>query len=221
VALAGATLSASDAAAQAITMPSLGGMGLQANSTHDLPSRTDMGRGSVAIFDFEHTHLGTEIEGAPMWWRKAGSNATGQGWELSLGLVTETRVGRLFVAGIVRAQFRDFDSKSFALSPLQNMGMVGIRLGPFEPESRVGFSLFTFDVFHGAYSFEMLSPRVEAGLGLRFGPIRVGATVFSEYLWRWWGDSYFEKGIAFEVRLESPKKSPIKVEYVETPPDTK
>jgi hypothetical protein len=127
-------------------------------------------------------------------------------------VVTETRIGPVFMAGIIRTQFRYFDSASFALSPIQNMAMVGVRLGPIEPEARVGMSLATFDVFHGAYSFEMFSPRVEGGLGLRFGRFRVSAHGFSEYLWRWWGDSYFEKGIAFEVRLEAPKKSPITVE---------
>ena len=126
--------------------------------------------------------------------------------------MTETRIGPVFMAGTIRTQFRYFDSKSFALSPLQNLAMVGIRLGPIEPEVRVGFSLATFDVFHGAYSFEMFSPRVEGGLGLRFGRFRVSAHGFSEYLWRWWGDSYYEKGVAFEVRLEAPKKSPLVVQ---------
>jgi hypothetical protein len=221
--VAGVTLSTASAGAQALTLPNLGGAGFQgADANHELPSRTDMGRGSVAIFDFQHTFLGTEVEGAPMWWRKAGSNDTGSGWELSFGAVTETRIGHVFLAGIMRTQFRDFDSKSFALSPLQSLAMVGVRLGPFEPEARVGTSLFTFDVFHGAYSFEMFSPRVEGGLGLRFGRVRVGADVFSEYIWRWWGTSYFDRGVAFEVRLESPKKSPLTVEYVDsTPPDTR
>jgi hypothetical protein len=86
------------------------------------------------------------------------------------------------------------------------MAMVGASLGPFQPESRVGFSLLTFDVFHGAYSFEMLSPRVEAGFGLRFWRLRFGAHAFSEMLWRWWGSNYFEKGIAFEIRLDAYKK---------------
>ena len=41
------------------------------------------------------------------------------------------------------------------------MALVGVRLGPFEPESRVGFSLITLDAFHSQWSFEMFSPRVE------------------------------------------------------------
>jgi hypothetical protein len=171
-----------------------------------------MGPGSVAVFDYEHTYAATEAEGGPMWWRKADGDGKGQGWELSLGVVTETRIGPVFMAGIIRTQFRYFDSSSFAVSPLENMAMVGIRLGPIEPEVRVGMSLVTFDVFHGAYSFEMFSPRVEGGLGLRFGRFRMSAHGFSEYLWRWIGESYFEKGVAFELRLEAPKKSPLAVQ---------
>jgi hypothetical protein len=211
--LACAGLASGSAAAQGLSMPSMGAVGFQgSDNSPELPSRRIMGPGSVAVFDYEHTYAGTELEGAPMWWRKAGSDATAGGWELSLGVVTETRIGVVFLAGIIRTQFRYFDSKSFALSPIQNMALVGIRLGPIEPEVRVGMSLATFDVFHGAYSFEMFSPRVEGGLGLRFGRFRMSAHGFSEYLWRWWGDSYYEKGVAFEVRLEAPKKSPLAVQ---------
>jgi hypothetical protein len=207
-----AGLATTIAAAQGLTTPfSSAGFG-GTNNDPTLPSRATMGKGSVAVFDYEHTYAGTELEFAPMWWRRAGSDTTSGGWELSLGVTTESRIGQVFLAGIIRTQFRYFDSKSFALSPIQNMAMVGVRLGPIEPEVRVGMSLLTFDVFHGAYSFEMFSPRVEGGLGLRFGRFRVSAHGFSEYLWRWWGDSYFEKGVAFEVRLEAEKKkSPLAV----------
>jgi hypothetical protein len=207
-----AGLWATTGAAQGLTMPfpSAGISGGDSDPT--LPSRKIMGRGSVAVFDYEHTYAATEAEGGPMWWRKADGDGKGQGWELSLGVVTETRIGPVFMAGIIRTQFRYFDSSSFALSPLQNMAMVGIRLGPIEPEVRVGMSLVTFDVFHGAYSFEMFSPRVEGGLGLRFGRFRMSAHGFSEYLWRWIGESYFEKGVAFELRLEAPKKSPLAIQ---------
>jgi hypothetical protein len=211
-AFAGTALSAAGAAGQGLSMPSLGGGIPGTDSTQTLPTRAMLGRGSVAIFDYDHTFSGFEVEGAPMWWRKAGSNTSSGGWELSVGVTTETRVGQVFLAGIMRTQFRYFDSKSFALSPLEDLAMVGVRLGPIEPEARVGFSILTFDVFHAAYSFEMISPRVEGGLGLRFGRFRVSAHGFSEYLWRWWGSSYFEKGVAFEVRLEAPKKNPIQIE---------
>jgi hypothetical protein len=222
IAFAGVVLWPVCAAAQGLTMPTIGSGPMQgSDSTQTLPSRSILGRGSVAIFDYEHTYAGTEAEGAPMWWHKAGSNTTTGGWELSLGVTTETRIGQVFLAGIMRTQFRYFDSKSFALSPLEDLAMVGIRLGPIEPEARVGMSILTFDVFHGAYSFEMFSPRVEAGLGLRFGRLRVSAHGFSEYLWRWWGTSTFEKGVAFEVRLESAKKPPIQVDYEGPPADAK
>ena len=212
-AFAGATLWAGGAAAQGLTMPSLATSPFSSSDSPDpLPSRRKLGKGSVAVFDYEHTYAATELEAGPMWWRKSGAPDKGAGWELSLGVVTETRIGPVFLAGIIRSQFRWFDSSSFALSPLQNMAMVGLRLGPIEPEARLGFSLATFDVFHSAYSFEMLSPRVEGGFGLRLGRFRVSAHGFSEYLWRWWGSSYFEKGVAFEVRLEAPKKSPIQVQ---------
>jgi hypothetical protein len=194
----------SPARAQMVTMPNVSEP--LGDPRSELADRTHMAPGSVAIFDYQHTWSGGELEGGPMWWRKGGTNTTGGGWELSFAAATESRVGSFFLAGLVRTQFRYFDSSSFALTPLQNMAMAGMRLGPFEPESRVGFSLLTFDVFHGAYSFEMFSPRVEVGFGLRFGRVRIAAHAFSEMLWRWWGSNYFEKGIAFEVRLDAKKK---------------
>jgi hypothetical protein len=216
--LVAAILLASTAAAQGLSLPGpAGGPVAGSENNGQLPTRSMLGPGSVTIFDYEHTYAGTEAEGGPMWWRKANGNTTTEGWELSLGVTTETRIGQVFLAGIMRTQFRYFDSKSFALSPLEDMAMVGLRLGPIEPEARVGMSLLTFDVFHGAYSFEMFSPRVEGGLGLRFGRLRIGAHGFSEYLWRWWGTSTFEKGIAFEVRFETAKKPPIQVEYTGAP----
>jgi hypothetical protein len=202
--LAWTGVAAGQALSGAPTIPALSNpMG---DERSELPERRYMARGSVAIFDYEHTWGGTELEGGPMWWRKGGTNDTGNGWELSFAAVTESRVGQLFLGGLVRTQFRYFDSKSFALSPLQNMAMAGLRLGPIEPETRVGFSLLTFDVFHGAYSFEMFSPRVEAGLGVKFWRLRLGIQGFSEMLWRWWGPSYWDKGIAFDLRFEAKKK---------------
>jgi hypothetical protein len=183
--------------------------------TSQLPERRHLAPGSVAIFDYEHTFQGVELEGGPMTWRKAGTNGTASGWELSIGSVTESRLDSVFLGGIVRAQFRYFDSQSFAASPLQSMFTTGIRLGPFEPESRVGLSLLTVDVFHGAYSFEMFSPRVEAGFGLRIGRFRASAHIFSEMLWRWWGDNYFDQGVAFELRFEPPKSKPPFAEQAE------
>ncbi len=183
--------------------------------TSQLPERRHLAPGSVAIFDWEHTYQGVELEGGPMTWRRAGANGTASGWELSIGSVTESRLDSVFLGGIVRAQFRYFDSQSFAASPLQSMFTSGIRLGAFEPESRVGLSLLTVDVFHGAYSFEMFSPRVEAGFGLRIGSFRASAHIFSEMLWRWWGDSYFEQGVAFELRFEPPKAKPPFAEQTE------
>jgi hypothetical protein len=195
------------AGAQGLSLPNLNNpfAGVD-DQRSELPDRGHMSRTSVAIFDYDHTWGGTEIEGGPMWWRRVGTNSTHEGWELSLGAVTETRIGQVFLAGAVRLDFRAFDSQSYAVTPLQNMALVGVRLGPFEPESRVGFSLITLDAFHSQWSFEMFSPRVEGGFALRFGRLRFGAHAFSEYLWRWWGDSYFEKGIAFEIRLEATKK---------------
>ena len=209
-ALAGCTSWAPGAFAQPFSSLPGGSAGSETlgDPTSQLPERRHLAPGSVAIFDWEHTYQGVELEGAPMTWRRAGASGTAPGWELSIGSVTESRLDSVFLGGIVRAQFRYFDSQSFAASPLQSMFTTGIRLGPFEPESRVGLSLLTVDVFHGAYSFEMFSPRVEAGFGLRIGRFRASAHVFSEMLWRWWGDNYFEQGIAFELRFEPPKSKP-------------
>jgi hypothetical protein len=207
---AGVVFVASGGGAQGLSLPSfnepLGGP----EQRSEVPERATMSKGSVAIFDYEHTFGGLELEGAPMWWRFAGTDPTHAGWELSFAGTTESRLNHVFLAGMVRVMFRGFDQQSYAFTPIQNMAMVGVRLGPFEPEARIGFSLATLDAFHGQWSFEMFSPRVEGGLGFRFGRLRISAHGFSEYLWRWWGDSTFEKGVAFEIRLEGvKKKSPL------------
>ena len=38
----------------------------------ELPDRGHMSRTSVALFDYDHTWGGTEIEGGPMWWPPRG-----------------------------------------------------------------------------------------------------------------------------------------------------
>src|SRR5580693_7503194 len=74
--------------------------------TSQIPDQQFLAKGSVALFDYQHTWHATELEGGPMWWRKDGTNDTGDGWELSFGAVTESRVSQFFVAGLVRTQFR-------------------------------------------------------------------------------------------------------------------
>lgn len=142
-----------------------------------------------------------------MWWRMAGANGTRAGWTLCIGRTTEARTGHVFLAGISGLQLRIFDDKSFALSGWQNEARVGVRLGPIEPESRVGFSLLTVDVFHGQWSAEMLAPRAGLALALRLGRLRIAADLWSEYLWRWFGTSYWDRGLGISVRFEAKKQA--------------
>lgn len=94
------------------------------------------------------------------------------------------------------------DALSLSLSRYQLEG--GVRLGPFEPMARVGFTTLHLDIGHG-FSVGLFTPRVGAGLWLKLGKVRLGASAFTEYFWRWFGDdSAFVHGLTFELQLATP-----------------
>ena len=67
-----------------------------------------------------------------------------------------------FLAGYRYIDVRMFDTKSYALSVLHEIGG-GVALGPLEPEVRIGIHLIELDVFRGSYNASLFSPRVAAG----------------------------------------------------------
>jgi hypothetical protein len=114
-------------------------------------------------------------------------------------------LGGVFTAGGLHEQELRFvpdDALSLGLSRYQLEA--GLRLGPLEPMARVGFTTLHLDIGRG-FSLGLFSPRVGAGLWLKLGKARLGASGFAEYYWRWLGDdSALLHGLSIELQLETP-----------------
>jgi hypothetical protein len=100
---------------------------------------------------------------------------------------------------------RAIDSTSFAFSFTHNTFTSGMLFGPIDIHLRVGTSLLTVDSFHADWSAELFSPHAGAGIGLRVGKLALNLEANSEYLWRWFGASYFIRGISLDFQLEAPR----------------
>jgi hypothetical protein len=160
---------------------------------------------SVKLFDSRRTTPSMHLELGPVWYREAKPTRDdyerGTG-EILVGVALTTHEGPFFLSGYQDMHLRVLDSKTFVFSLLTTQMGAGLRVGPFEPEARVGFSILTLDVFHGHYSAEMLSPRVGAGIGIHLGKIRLDIATHSEYLWRWFGPDYLIRGVSLGLRLD-------------------
>jgi hypothetical protein len=157
------------------------------------------------LLDPYYSDWRSEVRAGPAWWRPSGALGSSTGAEI--GLVPQilvTRAGPVFAGASVALTLRVLDGKSAALSLPQYTLFGGLSLGPVEPQASVGLSLLTVDVFRGDYSFEMASPRVGAGLGLRLGRLHVSAEVHTEYLWRWIGASNYRiQGLLFGLGYDT------------------
>ena len=226
-ALAGAALLsvATEASAQP-TFPGLGGSApgraTPDNSPESGPPPTESPR-SVKLFDQRRSRSFYELDIGPLWLRKVDERAPGEErvnsdrgtGEISFGTAMVNEGAKaFFLVGVQRTLLRVADSKTFSWSPfVQDLGG-GLRIGPLQPEVRIGLSLLTIDVFHGEWSAQLFSPRVMAGLGVALGKFRLDIKAHSEYLWRWFGPDYLVHGVTLGLRLEIPRpKSP----FAETP----
>lgn len=173
---------------------------------------------SVKLFDARRNPRYWELDLGPIWTRKVTDRAPGEELrnpergtgEIALGMAFLNESAKnLYLVGVQRTVFRIADSKSFSWSLFyQDLGG-GLRLGPVEPEVRMGLSVFTVDVFRGDWSAQLFSPRVTAGVGFSAGKFRLDIKAHSEYLWRWFGPDYLAHGVTLGLRLEAPRpKSP-------------
>ncbi len=172
---------------------------------------------SVKLFDLRRSIGAYTLDLGPIWARKTEDRGPGEArenaeqgpGEIFVGRSITTSWGIFFLGGHQKTGIRVVDWKSYAWSIWVQELATGLKLGPFEPEVRIGASLLTVDVFHADWSFEMLSPRVAAGAAVRLGKIRVDIKAHSEYLWRWFGPDYLIHGITLGLGLETPRtKSP-------------
>lgn len=163
------------------------------------------------IFDREHTKIAYALDLGPIAYRPAASTRRGFAWgpgEIRLGLAYTSTWKAFYIAGFHQLAFRAFDAASYSIAPLVSRLAGGVRVGPIEPEVTFGVALLTADVFHGDYSFQMLSPRVGVGIGLRFGKIRLDFEAHTEYSWRWFGPDYLIRGVSVGLRFDVPRRPP-------------
>lgn len=140
-----------------------------------------------------------------VWFHKQGDATSGPGVELTFGQALVGYVGPLWVGAAQEHVLRILDSKSVAFSFTVYSLTAGARLGPLEPFASVGVSSLTLDVIHGDYSAELFAPRIAAGVAARVSrKVRIVATAHSEFLWRWFSDSYRIQGIAIGVEVMRP-----------------
>jgi hypothetical protein len=140
--------------------------------------------------------------------RLVSERSGSRGYAISGGEAMALLGGAFMAGGLQDHELRlvPDDALSLSLSRYQLEG--GLRLGPFEPMVRVGFTTLHLDIGH-RFSLGLFTPRVGAGLWLKLGKVRLGASAFSEYFWRWLGDeSAFVHGLTFELQLETPLQRP-------------
>jgi hypothetical protein len=140
--------------------------------------------------------------------RPVDQRSDSRGYAIAGGEAVTLLSGMLMAGGIHDHELRlvPDDALSLALSRYQLEA--GVRLGPFEPMVRVGFTTLHLDIGHG-FSLGLFTPRVGAGLWLKLGKARLGASAFTEYFWRWLGDdSAFVNGLTFELQLDTPMQRP-------------
>jgi hypothetical protein len=137
--------------------------------------------------------------------RPASSAVATRGYAVAGGESFGLLGGGFIAGGSHETELKWVPHEAVSLSFSRLQLEAGPRLGPLLPVARVGFSLVHLDVGHGV-SFGMFSPRVGAAVWLTTRRFDVGVSVFTEYVWRWFGSaSGYASGLALELRFARPK----------------
>jgi hypothetical protein len=177
-----------------------------ARMREDAYTPTPRAPGSVALFDTRLAPRTLRVRAGPFSYRSAhDTRFSNGGFELRAGIGVGTNSRPFFMTGMHEMALRIFDPKSFAWTAYASGFASGVKLGPLEPEVQLGLGILTVDAFHGNYSAEILTPRVSCGGGLHLGRLRLDIQVHSEYLLRWFGPSYFVRGVTFGLQLDLPQ----------------
>jgi hypothetical protein len=140
--------------------------------------------------------------------RPVDQHSDSRGYAIAGGESVALLSGVLMAGGMQDHELRFVPDDALSLALSRYQLEAGVRLGPFEPMVRVGFTTLHLDIGHG-FSLGLFTPRVGAGVWLKLGKARLGASAFSEYFWRWLGDdSAFVNGLTFELQLETPMQRP-------------
>ena len=140
--------------------------------------------------------------------RPLSARSESRGYAIAGGESMTLHSGAFLAGGVQEHELRLVPDDALSLSLSRYQLEAGLRLGPLEPMARVGFTTLHLDIGHG-FSLGLFTPRVGAGLWLKLGKVRLGASAFTEYFWRWFGDdSAFVHGLTFELQLETPMQPP-------------
>jgi hypothetical protein len=140
--------------------------------------------------------------------RPSDERGDSRGYAIAGGEAVALLSGAFMAGGMQDHELRLVPDDALSLHLSRYQLEAGLRLGLFEPMARVGFTTLHLDIGHG-FSLGLFTPRVGAGLWIKLGKARVGASAFTEYFWRWVGDdSAFVHGLTFELQLETPMQRP-------------
>lgn len=187
------------------------------------------GRNSIKLFDAYRSILSYQLDIGPIWSRRASSTTplsrrtnfdhkAPLAGEIAIGSYYQTPSfkGPFFLTSEQATAFQILDDKSFLWSLFLNKLGGGLKLGPFEIEGKIALHTLSVDIMHAQPSIQILSPRVEAAVGLHIGRFRVDFSGHTEYLWRWFGPDYYVRGVNIGLRLDRVRP---KTPYPGGPPE--
>jgi hypothetical protein len=173
------------------------------------------GRNSIKLFDSYRSIISYQLDVGPIWTRRANDTTplsrrtnfdhkAPLAGEIAIGSYYQTPSfkGPFYLTSEQGTAFLILDDKSFLWSIFLNKLGGGVKFGPFELEGKVGIHALSVDIMHAHPSIQLVSPRAEASLGLHLGRFRVDISGHTEYLWRWFGPSYYVRGINIGLRLD-------------------
>lgn len=140
--------------------------------------------------------------------RPSSSREASRGYAIAGGESFGVLGGGFVAGGSHESELKWVPDEALSLSLSRVQLEAGPRLGPLLPVARVGFSLLHVDV-GDRVSFGMFSPRVGAAVWLTSDRFDIGVSLFTEYVWRWFGSaSGYASGVALELRFARPKPPP-------------
>lgn len=179
---------------------------------------TKQARNSVKLFDQYRSILSYQLDVGPIWSRRATETTpitdrrnfergAPLASEIALGTTysTDSFKGPFYLAASSRTSLRILDSKSFYWALFEEKLGGGIHVGPFDFEAKLRVHFLSIDIMQAQPSVQMLSPGVEAGVGLRLGRIRLDIKGHTEYLWRWFGPDYYIRGVTIGLRFDATR----------------
>lgn len=163
----------------------------------------NLGQGSARLFDLSTATVGADLEAGPIWYRSRGQGFQRGAVEIAAGQTITAPLKPFYLAGSQRTVFRALDSVTYLWTILQTGLASGAKVGWFEIEGQIGLGLLGISAAKGAWSVDILSPRVGASVGAHIGRFRLALGAHSEYVWRLLGPGYATRGLTIAFRFDT------------------